>query len=181
MHTVKAYLEGKMDTTKTTPNEKTLRDSWETPPDFWEWIDGQFHFDLDVCASPNNKKCPRAIYENSLDKSWGRFTPGDAEDWSVWCNPGFSRVSPWLEKAYQETQAHPSMTAVVLTHAGLGTRWFEKYESLCSELWLLNPRIQFIAPEGIKQTSNPRDSILWVFRPLGDENEIQHIQLKQWK
>lgn len=161
-------------------SEKELRDSWGTPPDFWKWVDEIFHFNIDACATPKNKKCPRALYTDSLNKSWGRFTEGDTENWSVWCNPGYSDVTPWLEKAYSETQKDPDMTAVVLTHAGIGTRWFRKYSELADSIWLLTPRINFIAPEGIKQTSNPRDNILWIFRKKGIEVEAA-ISLESWK
>lgn len=30
---------------------------WETPIDFFEELDREFHFQTDVCALPENKKC----------------------------------------------------------------------------------------------------------------------------
>lgn len=30
---------------------------WETPLDFFKVLDAEFHFDVDVCATPENAKC----------------------------------------------------------------------------------------------------------------------------
>ena len=160
--------------------EKKLRDSWETPPDFWEWVDGIFHFNLDACATYHNRKCEHHcsyVNEtyNGLTSEWGRIAS------SVWVNPGYSNITPWLEKAYQETQEHENMTACVLIHSAYGTRWFKKYFSLAYEVWLLNPRIQFIAPKGIKQTSNPRDSMLFIFKKMTYPQVSTPLRFKGWK
>ena len=32
-------------------------DLWATPQDFFDVLDGEYHFDLDVCALPENTKC----------------------------------------------------------------------------------------------------------------------------
>ena len=34
-------------------------DLWETPQDFFDELDREFHFELDVCALPENAKCAR--------------------------------------------------------------------------------------------------------------------------
>ena len=171
--------------------EKELRASWETPSDFWCWVNGIFHFDLDACASAENTKCAcwhvpygsvpetGSVIVDGLDGEWNIYTDRPT---AVWCNPGYNNVAPWLQKAYEETQKHANMTACVLTHAGLGTRWFDRYIHRMDELWILNPRIQFIAPEGIKQTSNPRDSLLWVFRNSCSPTSMSsRIFYKHWE
>ena len=32
-------------------------DLWETPQTLFEELDAEFHFDVDVCATPENAKC----------------------------------------------------------------------------------------------------------------------------
>lgn len=32
-------------------------DMWETPQEFFNALDEEFHFTLDACAVPENKKC----------------------------------------------------------------------------------------------------------------------------
>lgn len=34
-------------------------DLWETPQGFFDKLDDEFHFDLDVCALPENAKCEK--------------------------------------------------------------------------------------------------------------------------
>lgn len=70
-------------------------DDWATPQDFFDRLDREFHFDLDVCATAGNAKCPRF------------FTPqedGLSQDWNgvCWMNPPYGRgIGAWVEKAYQ--------------------------------------------------------------------------------
>src|SRR5262249_7976971 len=69
---------------------------WETPQWFFEQLDAEFGFTLDVCAQPVNAKCPRF------------FTPEDdglAQPWEgvCWCNPPYGKnvIDPWIAKARQ--------------------------------------------------------------------------------
>lgn len=45
-------------------------DLWETPKDFFEKLDAEFHFDLDVCAIPENAKCAN-YYSPDQERSKG--------------------------------------------------------------------------------------------------------------
>lgn len=54
----------------------------------------RFGFTVDVAASAENAKLPR-FYTVEQD--------GLAQDWSgerVWCNPPYSNIEPWVEKAH---------------------------------------------------------------------------------
>lgn len=54
----------------------------------------RFEFTIDVAASAHNAKLPR-FYTAEED--------GLAQDWSgerVWCNPPYSSIEPWVEKAH---------------------------------------------------------------------------------
>jgi len=66
---------------------------WETPKDFFDRLDAEFHFTLDVCATAENAKCKR-FYTKDQD--------GLRQDWTgetVWCNPPYGREMPrWIEK-----------------------------------------------------------------------------------
>lgn len=35
------------------------RNEWETPQWLFDYLDQEFHFDLDPCATPLNAKCKR--------------------------------------------------------------------------------------------------------------------------
>lgn len=69
-------------------------DSRETPPELFSALDAEFHFTLDVCASVENAKCTRFYTEldNGLVQYWGEER--------VFCNPPYSDIRPWVEKAW---------------------------------------------------------------------------------
>lgn len=49
------------------------RHDWETPQDFFNALDREFHFTLDPCATKETAKCEKYYTpeENGLLKSWG--------------------------------------------------------------------------------------------------------------
>lgn len=78
----------------TVKNTKPLFSSnsgvWETPQEFFDRMNEEFHFDLDVCALPENAKCERYYTpeEDGLIQPW---------DGVCWCNPPYGRgVANWL-------------------------------------------------------------------------------------
>lgn len=46
---------------------------WETPQDFFDEIDNEFHFTLDACANGTNHKCDKYFSEldDGLKQNWG--------------------------------------------------------------------------------------------------------------
>ena len=91
-------------------------DMWETPKWLFDELDKEFHFDLDVCAIPENAKCEQY------------FTPetdGLSQEWNgtVWCNPPYGReIGKWVKKAAQS-----NCTVVMLLPARTDTKWFHDY------------------------------------------------------
>lgn len=50
-------------------------DMWETPQDFFNKMNEEFHFDIDVCATPQNAKCKKyfTINDDALTQKWGGY------------------------------------------------------------------------------------------------------------
>lgn len=48
-------------------------DNWETPIDFFNELNNEFNFTLDVCASPENAKCDKYFTKeiDGLKQTWG--------------------------------------------------------------------------------------------------------------
>lgn len=70
----------------------------ETPQDFFDFLNGIFRFDLDVCALPENAKC---------EKYYTLETDGLKQPWvgGVWCNPPYGKeIGKWCEKAVRERE-----------------------------------------------------------------------------
>jgi phage N-6-adenine-methyltransferase len=76
-------------------------DSRATPPDDFARFDARWHFTLDVAATAENAKCPRfyTVEDDGLSQPWA----GER----VWCNPPFSHIRPWIEKAWNEVRLFP--------------------------------------------------------------------------
>ncbi len=73
-------------------------DDRATSPEVFGPLHERFRFTIDVAASAENAKLPRYydLEANGLAQSWA----GER----VWCNPPYSSIEPWLEKAWVETE-----------------------------------------------------------------------------
>lgn len=75
------------------------KDDWETPQDFFNILNEEFHFTLDPCSTHENTKCEKhyTIAENGLTQDWSGET--------VFCNPPYGRELPkWIQKCAEESQ-----------------------------------------------------------------------------
>lgn len=124
---------------------------WETPQDLFDKLNEEFHFDLDVCALPENAKCERY------------YTPEDdglLQPWNgvCWCNPPYGRtIGKWVQKAY-ETFAGGG-TVVMLLPARTDTKWFHEYIYNKAEIRFIKGRLKF----GNSKNAAPFPSMIVVF------------------
>lgn len=77
----------------------------------------RFSFTIDVAASEANRKLPRFYTEetNGLLASWSRER--------VYCNPPYSDIAPWIEKAWAEDQAE--LIVMLLPANRTEQRWWQ--------------------------------------------------------
>lgn len=80
-------------------------------------------FTLDVAAAPHNAKCDRffTIEEDGLTQSWSGW---------VWCNPPFSDIRPWVQKAWAEwtfrdRSAGPHLIVMLLPANRVEQGWWQ--------------------------------------------------------
>lgn len=128
-------------------------DLWETPQDFFEKLDQEFGFELDVCALPENAKCSR--YFSPMDD-------GLEQDWTgvCWCNPPYGReIEKWVKKAY--ISAIEGATVVMLLPARTDTRWFHDWIYGKTEIRFIRGRLKF----GGAKHGAPFPNMVVVFRP----------------
>lgn len=134
-------------------------EDWETPQDFFDKLDAEFHFTLDPCASDENHKCELYFTkeQNGLQESWG----GN----KVFCNPPYGRqIGKWVEKAYMESQK-PDTTVVMLIPARTDTKWFHKFIYGKAEIKFVKGRLKF----GGADNNAPFPSMVVVFK--GDKHD----------
>lgn len=130
-------------------------DLWETPQEFFDRLNDEFHFTLDVCALPENAKC-EAFYTPEID--------GLSQPWTgvCWCNPPYGRkIGEWVRRAWFASEAGNAV--VMLLPARTDTKWFHEfiYQKERVEVRFLAGRLKF----GGSKNSAPFPSMVCIFRP----------------
>lgn len=95
----------------------SAKEDWETPREFFERLDGEFHFDLDVCAFPHNAKCLAYFTkeDDGLARDWGKHT--------CWMNPPYGKdIKAWMTKALDASRR--GATVVCLVPSRTDTAWW---------------------------------------------------------
>lgn len=165
-----------------TPDKRN--DCWGTPQPLFDWFDEWFEFDIDVCASEANHKCP-VYFTEEMD--------GLAQDWTGSCfnNPPYSNVAAWMDKAWNESRKTAQVVCLVpsstetewhrtavrralgpdgsTVHVGSvtdhrGKEWLV-LKGEHGEVWTSPYRIAFVdpAPSEKKKSGNPKGSTIFVF------------------
>ncbi|WP_191559381.1 DNA N-6-adenine-methyltransferase [Metabacillus idriensis] len=109
-------------------------DLWATPQDFFDRLNEEFGFELDVCAIAENAKCERYYNPeiNGLKQEW---------EGVCWMNPPYGRsIGEWVKKAYQSSLA--GATVVCLIPARTDTRWWHDY-CMKGEIRFVKGRLKF--------------------------------------
>lgn len=143
-------------------------DEWSTPQDFFDRLDSEFNFQIDLAATAENTKCP-AFYtkeQNALTSDWYR---SDQFATRGWLNPPYSRglCAKFIAKAADERRK--GFLTVMLLPARTDTKAFHDfiYDNTTwsaregVEIRLLRGRLKF----GGCKASAPFPSMVVVFRP----------------
>lgn len=128
---------------------------WYTPKEVFEYLDSEFNFTLDPCATPASAKCPK-FYTQDDD--------GLSQDWTgerVFMNPPYGReIGQWVQKAVES-----DALVVMLIPARTDTSYFHDYiytNPKC-EVRFVRGRIKFETPTGSKNSA-PFPSMIVVKR-----------------
>lgn len=160
-----------------------IQDCYRTPPELLAAVRSDFGltFTLDAAADESNAVCDDFL-TGPHDPEGGCFC-GLCAPWggTVWCNPPYSTVGPWVRKALGEFWRDPGITIAMLLLADTSTRWFAEAARL-AETYLLAPgRVSFIDPRtGQPARGNRIGSVLFLWRPQR-VNRRGHIALWQWE
>jgi phage N-6-adenine-methyltransferase len=133
------------------------RDDWETP---WELVKALesvlgTKFQLDVCATEETKKA--SMYytpeDDGLSLPWRHI---------VFCNPPYSEMGKWVEKALEERKQYYCWLLAMLVPAATDTMWFHRLVEAASVTLLLKGRVAFLK-DGVPQKGNTTASAVVVF------------------
>ena len=129
-------------------------DMWATPQDFFDKLNEEFNFQLDVCATAENAKC---------EKYYTKEQDGLSMPWTgtCWCNPPYGRdIGKWVAKAYASS-AGGEATVVMLLPSRTDTRWFHDYIYGKAEIRFIKGRLKF----GGSKNAAPFPSMVVIYSP----------------
>ena len=110
---------------------------WETPQDFFDELNKEFHFTLDPCATKTTAKCEKYFTkeDNGLRQDWGGYT--------VFCNPPYgTETKHWVKKCSDESKKS-NITVVMLMPARTDTIYFHNYIYNKAEIRFIKGRLKF--------------------------------------
>ena len=125
-------------------------DEWGTPQALFDELNKEFEFTLDVCALPENAKCPNyySPEHNGLIQEWTGI---------CWMNPPYGReIGKWVKKAYESSLK--GAMVVCLVPARTDTAWWHDY-CMKGEVRFLRGRLRF----GGSRNSAPFPSAIVIF------------------
>jgi site-specific DNA-methyltransferase (adenine-specific) len=127
-------------------------DEWYTPQPLFDELNDEFHFNLDPCATPESAKCKTyfTIEDDGLSKKWGGYR--------VFCNPPYSEINKWVEKAYRETR-EDNTVVVMLIPARTDTKYFHNFIYQRAEIRFVKGRVHFSGADRA-----PFPSMIVIFR-----------------
>lgn len=126
---------------------------WETPQDFFDKLNAEFHFTLDPCCTHENAKCA---------KHYTEAEDGLKQDWTeeiVFMNPPYGReIKHWVKKARDESAKFRGAVVVALVPARTDTAWWHDYV-VGREIRFIRGRLKF----GGHKNSAPFPSAIVIF------------------
>jgi len=144
------------------------RQDYQTPVEFIYTLQqklGIGGFIIDLAASIGNAIVPRYYTEedNALVQSWV------VDGWGF-CNPPYANIRPWVQKAWEESQAGAKVA--MLVPAGVGSNWWRDWVHGKAYVLLMNGRLSFdgVAPY-------PKDTAILLY----DKAYIGGYQVWNWR
>lgn len=131
------------------------KDDWRTPIGFFNKLNEQYNFTVDLCASDDNSLLNRYVDDiesaGVVDKEWSDVLPIDWKKEVFFCNP------PYGKKLKEVLSFIPdSASGVFLLPARTDTKWFFDLSKKSSWVFFLKGRIKFFGAKN----SAPFPSIL---------------------
>ena len=136
---------------------------WSTPQDFFDKLNEEFEFDLDVAATSENKKCDPYfdIDNDGLAQPWHKLSSS-----ACWMNPPYGgHTGDWIKKAYEESLRGATVVCLIVSSTDR-SYWHEYIFPFATEIRFIRGRLHF----GESKTSAPFASAVVIFdgvRPAG--------------
>lgn len=133
-------------------------DLWRTPDWLYNALNATYGpFDVDLAADAENTKCEKfySIQTNALVHDWHLAGKNG------FCNPPYSNLSLWLQKAKRESTAHKFRSTFVLPVWNGEQYWLDAvYRYGAREVRQIFGRIAFIDWNGLEVSGNRGGTVI---------------------
>jgi phage N-6-adenine-methyltransferase len=122
----------------------SLTPEWGTPQEFFDELNREFDFTLDVCGDDWNAK---------VNNFFTKDDDGLSQPWtgSCWMNPPYGReIGKWMKKAVESWKQ--GATVVCLVPARTDTAWWHDY-AMQGQIRFIRGRLKFISIDGVKNSA----------------------------
>lgn len=137
-----------------------ISDQWRTPNWLFDELNEEFHFDIDLCANPNNSKC------KLFCKDYLKEDITQLHIQTAFMNPPYSNPKPFIEKAWEDSK---HCKIICLVKVDPSTKWwstfwcYEHVSGYCDnnhpkpgcKVRFFPKRIKFDPPHGVNGRSGP--------------------------
>lgn len=162
-----------------------MNDEWQTPDWLFKQLDDEFHFEVDLCASRENRKCKmycddvelivgyKYVFDDNINCNyWEQIW---LEGFACFMNPPYSRNKIYTcVKTARKLSRRNKCTVVCILPASTDTKWwgifwdYEKHRPKPGvEVRFLPKRVAFVNPEtGLETKGNTKGTAIVIIRPL---------------
>jgi phage N-6-adenine-methyltransferase len=125
-----------------------MSDLWSTPQALFDKLHAEFNFELDVCALPENKKCP-VFFSPAQDGLSQEWETSNQWERSIWMNPPYGReIEKWMAKAYDTSRM--GYTVVCLIPNRSNAPWWHDYVMKAHEIRFVKHKVAFDVPQTVE-------------------------------
>ena len=132
----------------------TSRQDYETPDEVLRAVKRRLSigdFKVDLAATEQNAICG-LWFDDSFKESWHTFG-----GW-CWCNPPFGTITPWVQKAWEESLLGAKVA--VLIPASVGSNWWRDWVHEKAHVLFMNGRVKFVGATDMY----PKDTALLLYQ-----------------
>ena len=134
-------------------------EEWETPQELYDYLNLDYKFTLDPCATHKTAKCEKYYTkeDDGLNKSW--------EGETVFMNPPYGRdIKRWIKKAYEEGQK-PGTVVACLIPSRTDTKYWHDYCMKAWKIYFIKGRLKFENRFSVGTSSSaPFPSVVVIFK-----------------
>ena len=120
---------------------------WETPQTFFDELNKEFNFTLDVASTDENAKTKNhfTIESDGLSNKWKG---------NVFCNPPYGKeIGLWVKKAYEESLTNDGVIVLLIPDRTDTRYWHDYIFGKAKEIRFLKGRLKFELNGEAKQSA----------------------------